>query len=191
MPTQRYPQESRSFNVTARISLPGPGPRFPGRMRCRGGFTIIELVVLMAVIGLALAVALPRLAGFERAALKSQAGKLSTLLRYANESAATKRLYYKVSFDIEKGSVVVERSPDGKEFSVDTGIRGLKMSGGAALRDIVVGGLGKMETGTVSVVFTPLGAAEEFSVHLGAGKDWFTVKFNPYSGKAVAVEGYA
>ncbi|MBE7416087.1 MAG: hypothetical protein HS130_13080 [Deltaproteobacteria bacterium] len=160
-------------------------------MRGCGGFTIIELVVLMAVIGLVLAVALPRLAGFEHAALKSQAGKLSTLLRYANESAATKRLHYKVSFDIENGSVMVERSPDGREFSGDTGIRGLKMSGGVALRDLVVEGFGKIETGTVSVVFTPLGAAGGFSVHLEAGKDWFTVKFNPYSGKAEVVEGYA
>ncbi|MBZ0220484.1 MAG: hypothetical protein K8I01_08655 [Candidatus Methylomirabilis sp.] len=160
-------------------------------MQGSGGFTIMELVVLIAVIGLALVITLPRLTGFERAALKSQAGKLSTFLRYANESAATKRLYYKVSFNIENGSVMVERSPDGKEFSGDMDIRGLKMSGGVMLRDIVVQGLGKIESGTVSVVFTPLGAAEEFSVHLEAGKDWFTVKFNPYSGKAEVVEGYA
>lgn len=155
------------------------------------GFTIIELVVLMVVIGLALAIALPRLGGLERVNLKSDAGRVSTLLRYASESAATKRLYYKVSFEIENGSIRVERSLDGRDFSEDRDIRGIRMKKGVSLRDLVVQGVGKVERGTVSVVFTPLGAAEEFTVHLEAGKDWLTVRFNPYSGRPEVVEGYA
>lgn len=174
MPTEGYLPERKS------LLTKGPG-----------GFTILELVVLIAVIGLALAIALPRLAGLERAALKSDAGRLSTLLRYAGESAATKRLYYKVSFDIENGSIIVERSHDGRDFSPGADIRGFDLSSGVVLRDLVVEGLGKIESGTVSVVFTPLGAFEEFSVHLEAGEDRFTVKFNPYSGRPDVVEGYA
>jgi uncharacterized iron-regulated membrane protein len=57
--------------------------------------------------------------------------------------------------------------------------------------DMVVGGLGKVSSGTVAVVFTPTGSTGPFTLHLGSGEEGsMTLHFNPYTGRVTVEKGY-
>lgn len=161
------------------------------------GFTLIELLAVIIIIGAVLAVVLPRMPGVTGTYLKADVRRLSTLVRYLNEAAETKRVYYRMSLDMDRGTVRVDSSREGEGYApvADTVIRGLRLAEGVRFEDMVAGKLGRVSSGTVAVVFTPTGSTEPFSLHIGSGgngkeKSVFTLYFNPYSGRVTVTEGY-
>ena len=169
------------------------GLRQPAGLRysSQTGFTLIELIAVMIIIGLVLAVVFPRFSDIGETHLKTDASKLQTLITYLYEASETKHLYYRINFDMEGESVLVESSRDGKEYlpEADRGLGVLRFSPGVDLAEVEIAGLGVTNTGKLRVVFTPTGRTEPFRVSLGSGdRASMTVTFNPYSGR-VRVEG--
>ncbi|MBE9527697.1 MAG: prepilin-type N-terminal cleavage/methylation domain-containing protein [Proteobacteria bacterium] len=172
-------------------------------MACRRGFTLIELIVVMVIISLALAIVLPRLTSVTSANLKSDAVKLSALVRYLHEAAESKKLTYRLSFDLDRGTVGVERSQVGRSPvdrskeavkyvpEPESALRGFALASGVEFVDLLAPGTGRVESGTVQILLSPAGSMP-FTVHLGAGEDdrVLTLGFNPYNGKIVIEEGY-
>ncbi|MCC6502913.1 MAG: prepilin-type N-terminal cleavage/methylation domain-containing protein [Deltaproteobacteria bacterium] len=146
------------------------------------GFTLIELAVVLALLGAVLLVAIPRLSIFEEAVLRSDARKVASLIRRLDDSAASGKSYYRMTFSIGGRSLEAQKSSDGMVFespegmpprvvlSRATGIKGLALSGG------------NKAGGTASILFGPSGA-EPFSIELEASGFSCTVSYNPYSGK--------
>ncbi|MDP2688991.1 MAG: prepilin-type N-terminal cleavage/methylation domain-containing protein, partial [Deltaproteobacteria bacterium] len=88
----------------SRLALPGPNsPK---------GLTLIELAVVILIIGVVMAIVFPKLMGLGQSRLKGDSGKVSTLLGYINEAAITKKVYYRVWFDLGQGRLRVESSRD-------------------------------------------------------------------------------
>ena len=165
-----------------------------GRMRhsSQTGFTLIELIAVMIIIGLVLAVVFPRFSNIGETHLKTDASKLQTLITYLYEASETRNLYYRINFDLERESVLVESSRDGVEYlpEADRGLRVLRFSPGVDLAEVEVAGLGVTNTGELRVVFTPTGTTEPFRVNLGAGdRAPMTITFNPYSGRVKVESG--
>ncbi|MDO8426283.1 MAG: prepilin-type N-terminal cleavage/methylation domain-containing protein [Deltaproteobacteria bacterium] len=156
------------------------------------GFTLLELLVVIAVIGIALAIVFPRIPAPSGTYLKTDAGRVSSLITYLNEASVAKRVYYRLWFDLEKEGFRVEASKDGGEYAQvsEPRIGGIRLRQGVELEDMVLPGLGKVSSGTVSVVIAPSGNGEPFTLHLKAEKGRITISFNPYSGKVIVKEGY-
>lgn len=156
------------------------------------GFTLLELLVVIAVIGIALALVYPRLPALGAAYLKTDAGRAAGLLVYLNEASAARRTNYRLKFDLEKETLTVDASKGAEEYAAVTepGLGGIKFREGVDLEDIVVPGLGRVKAGEVSVVIAPSGSGEPFTLHLKSGKEQMTILFNPYSGKALIEKGY-
>jgi len=142
--------------------------------------------------GLVLTIAFPRFSDPELAYLKTDSSKVAAYIRYLHEASSTKKLYYRVSFDMGSDELRAEYSRDGASYRVEgeSSLRRLKLREGVTIEDVVVPDTGKVNSGVLSVVFAPSGTVDPFTVHLKAGNDFKTLTFNPYSGKVSVAEGY-
>jgi general secretion pathway protein H len=181
---------SPDYHQNRRVSRPVSTSQ-PVSARFKGGFTLIELIVVIVVISLALAIVLPRLTSVTSRNLKSDGAKLSALVRYLHEAAESKKLNYRLTFDLDRGNVSVERSKDSVKYGPmpESALRGFALATDVEFVDLHAPGAGVIESGTVQVLLTPAGSTP-FTVHLGAGQSVLTLAFNPYSGKIVIREGY-
>jgi len=156
------------------------------------GFTLIELLLVILIIGIILTTALPKISYFEDISVRRDTRQIAGLIRYLNEAAATKKLYYRVSFDMEKMKIKVEYSKDGFEYKDETesAMKGLSLGDMIEIEDIVLPGLGKIRDGEAIVIFSPYGYSEPFNLHLKGLGRFFTLSFNPYTDKVKIEEGY-
>ena len=161
------------------------------------GMTLIEVVVVVAVISVILLITFPRIPLLSDYTLKKEARKLAGLFRSLDQSATTKKTYYKVSISTnskrpEANRIYVESSRDGLKFEAeeDPLLKGLILNERVVIDDIEVAGLGRIdEGGRLSLFFNPVYGAEPFKLHLSEGETLFTINYNPYSGRVKIIEG--
>jgi len=83
-----------------------------GRKLSRGGFTIIEMMVVVAIVGLLLAAAALSFHNIIRSDLRSAASKSAAAMRLAFDRATMTGMTIRVVFDIEKGEAWFEGSAE-------------------------------------------------------------------------------
>ncbi len=155
------------------------------------GFTLLELICVIALFIIVLLVVFPRLSGLEDMYLKSESGKVRSLIQYVHDMTSTKRVFYRIWFDIDEDILRVETSKDGTEYiqEPDARLRRLVIRD-ADIVDMVLPGAGRIKRGEVAVVFSPWGDTEPFVLHLKGGGHTITIRFNPFTGRVRTDEGY-
>jgi general secretion pathway protein H len=89
-------------------------PAEPPFRKCgsTGGFTLLELIVVMVIIGLMSSLVVPKLVGpLGDLTLKTASQKISASLRYARSQAASEKATTVALFDFDKNSVTVIDPP--------------------------------------------------------------------------------
>src|SRR3990172_3164096 len=86
-------------------------------MRDQKGFTLIELVVVIFLVGIFLLVAVPKFEDITEVNIKSASRRLSGTIRYLYSEAAFKKKVYKLAFDIDRNEYWIEVL-DGNEFVI-------------------------------------------------------------------------
>jgi prepilin-type N-terminal cleavage/methylation domain-containing protein len=76
-------------------------------MKALPGFTVFELIVVMAIIGIAAWIAYPRLSALNEIKLDSAARRLASDLRYAQSQSIAKRAVHGVLFEPSAGRYTV------------------------------------------------------------------------------------
>ncbi len=80
------------------------------------GFTLLELMVVLALLTVTVGLAIPRLASFFRGrALDSEARRVLAFTRYAQERATSEGIPMRVWFDSKSGAYGVRRDPSYQE----------------------------------------------------------------------------
>ncbi len=160
------------------------------------GMTFIEVVLVVSILSAILLIAFPRIPHLSDYTLKNDARKLAGLFRFLDESATTRKTYYKVlvvpgKMKAEANRIEVESSRDGIEFKAerDKNTRGVTLDKRTIVEGIRVAGLGLVEEGSVDLFFNPVYGAEPFSLHISQSGSLFTIEYNPYSGRVRIVEG--
>ncbi|MFQ5587109.1 MAG: Tfp pilus assembly protein FimT/FimU [Thermodesulfobacteriota bacterium] len=156
------------------------------------GFTIVEILAVLAIIGVIAAVVFPRLSFLEGHYLRSDARRVSGLVHYVSETASIKKLYYRLLFDIEGGTITIESSVNGTDYAEvpDADLRRLRLRDGIEIEDLLLPRIGRINEGAIAVHFSPYGFAEPFTLHMKGGGNLLTLSFNPYNGKVRVSEGY-
>ena len=147
----------------------------------KAGFTLIELLIVIFIISLATALVMPSFWDKGEKALKSEAKRISSTLRYIYDEAAGKKLIYTVKFDLDNNSYSFESEKESRSF---------QMGKQVMFKDIIIPSHGEITAGEVAVEFGPLGPEEPVTVHLIKDKYEYTVTFNHLDGRTKILEGY-
>ena len=159
----------------------------------RRGFTLIEVAVVLAVIGMVLLLVLPRLPSSDSENLKVSARTLASTVRYMQDRAATGRITYYLRLEPGTDSVrVLEAAADGSEKEpADPLLRKRPVKEGIVVADVTIPRLGKINDGQVRLDVAAGGLRDFVVIHLRSPDNRFwTVMAFPASGKVKVSEGY-
>jgi len=159
----------------------------------RSGFTLIEIAVVLAIIGMVMVLVIPRLPSSESENLKISARMLAATMRYMQDRAATARTTYLLRMEPGTDNVkVLEIAADGSEKEPsDPLLQKRPVREGIQVADVVVPRLGKLTDGQVKLEVGVGGLRDVVIIHLRSpdGVFWTVMAF-PSSGKVKVYDGY-
>ncbi|HVN87843.1 MAG TPA: GspH/FimT family pseudopilin [Candidatus Binatia bacterium] len=170
--------------------------RGPDTRRARpAGFTLIEVSLVLLIIAIVLALAIPRLRSLTGAELTRQARRLTNTFRFVrNEAILTGRIY-QLHYDIgvERYWVtIVDQASDTPQVAPDIGplAKPVSLPDPVGISDVVIQGVGKLQQGQVTTSFYPDGSIDPTVVHLDDGREAYTLYVNSLTGRPALVAGY-
>jgi prepilin-type N-terminal cleavage/methylation domain-containing protein len=177
-------------------ALEGKLPSFAVlRTAKRPGFTLLELAVVLLIIGLVLAIAMPRFGAFQGAELRSEAHRLAARSNYLYEEAGAQKVLLRLNFDLNHSTYFVTRldpfAPN-PSFMPEKGPAGgvVTMPADVRLRDVWVEGGGVFRSGIVTCQFYPGGIADAAVIHLFDRRgDVITLGIDPFNGAVAIISG--
>ena len=157
------------------------------------GFTLIELAVVIAILGVMITLIAPRLGELGEANLKRSARHLTGMIRFLHDESQAKKTEYRLRFDLQDGRYWAESfkllSESAGEFQTTTSAIGGegRLFGQTTFRDIQAGS----HPDEPYILFTPDGWVESTIIHLrdGSGRD-FSLLVRPLTGSTELREGY-
>ena len=145
-------------------------------MRDKRGFTLLELLVVLAIVGIISALLAPRMIGsMSNVNLKTATKNIAAGLRYARSQATWERIPYRAVFDFEKNLVTIkaveedtEKDPqdhpaDDKDGEIPS--KSYPLPEGVKLR-AAVSGDEIVDTQTFEILFFPSGGTSGGEVFL-------------------------
>ncbi len=135
------------------------------------GFTLLELAVVMFIVGLLIAVAMPRLTDLAGARLEASARRLATLARYLSGEAVFRGRLYRLHYDVDRHVywvTVLTTSQQGAEFVDEESplAQPVHLPPAVVFADVDVPDVGRVSTGQVYTHFYPHGYADPTVIHL-------------------------
>ena len=136
------------------------------------GYTLIELIVVMVLIGLMLAVGVPRFQG----ALLTDDLKLTTrqiigLVRGLRNKAIQEQQRYYLHLDLEKNVYWIDSGADGEAQRELARQNAVKLAEEVRVIDVWSQSKGKQAVGEAVIRFSAKGYVDQTAIHLGAADD--------------------
>ncbi len=175
------PAADASYPSSARSFLPG--------------FTLLELAVVLLIIGLVLAIAMPHFGAFQGSELRSEAHRLATRSHYLYQEAGAQKVLLRLNLDLNHSTYFVTRlDPFAARplFMPEKGPAGgvVTMPADIRLRDVWVEGGGVFRSGIVGCQFYPGGIADAAVIHLfDRNGDVMTIGIDPFNGAVAIISG--
>jgi type II secretion system protein H len=160
-----------------------------------GGFTLIEVSLVLLIIAIVVALAVPRLRSITGAELTKQARRLTNTFRVLRSEAILTGRIYQLHCDIgiERYWVtIIDESSETPQVVPDSGplARPVTLPDPVGISDVVMQGLGKLQQGQVTTNFYPDGDIDPTVIHLDDGREAYTLYVNSLTGRPRLVPGY-
>ncbi|MDH5202825.1 MAG: prepilin-type N-terminal cleavage/methylation domain-containing protein [Nitrospirota bacterium] len=141
------------------------------------GFTLLELLVVIFILSLITALVIPSFYGIGEGKLKSEAGKIASLLRYLNDTAISRKETFFLTLNLDT-KIAKWETPEGKYSEKFESLLTISTT---ATKNI--------SRGEITLFFNPLGLQESLIVTLKDKEQEMYVSFNPLSGRAKIISG--
>jgi prepilin-type N-terminal cleavage/methylation domain-containing protein len=170
--------------------------KFQGLDRRHGGFTLIELIVVLFLIGLVFSLTLPKLGNaLFHSDLKSVARSLKATVYTLRSKSIVSHKNTVLHFDLDKGVYWGGYQIPESESETSTGnsvlVRPRELPKGIKFLDATNINTPKRTFGVLSSAFNPKGVLEETVLHLGDGDDKvLTIIINAYTGRFLLYDEY-
>jgi len=164
----------------------------------KSGFTLLEMMIVVVIIGLVAALAYPQYQIVSRANLRETSRKLAGTIRYIYARSIMDKKPWRLAFDMDKNQVWAERleprtdGPGNEYVMAKLGsLKKIALPEGVMIRDVKVLGREASQQGVEYIYFTPYGGVERAVVHLvHENHRWvFSLVTKPLSGR-VAIFDY-
>ncbi|MFQ5509116.1 MAG: Tfp pilus assembly protein FimT/FimU [Leptospirillia bacterium] len=175
-----------------RVPAPGASGEVRRRSGRAGGFTLIEVTLVLFVIGIMMAVAFPKFRNISGGDIKGEARTLIGQVQGLYGEATFTRRAHRLVFDLDGGRYWGEVKVGDKFQSVArTFLKPHAMPRNVSLRDVTTPRDGKRSDGTTYAYFHPLGRVDFTTIHLETedGDDVLTLELNPINGKVKVTAG--
>lgn len=140
-----------------------------GRHPGRNGFTLLEILVLLVLLGAIAIITLPKLPSFQRTELSNSAHRFASLLRYLDERAICGRQFYRLKINLDEQRIYpVSRNSVGDELSpLDPYLQRNPLYKGIRINSVTTERLGIVKNGTVLIDYGAGGIPEPVSITIG------------------------
>lgn len=175
-----------------RVVMPMMLTSITGRSNSQAGFTLIELMLVVLLLGLMASLSMPLISGFEPNRLNSSARRIAGTVRYLYNEAAMTGREHRLTFDLSKNSYRASEINAAGELQPLQGIGNEKsLSPGVRFQDIYQPRRGEQKEGKMTTALLPGGWLEETIIHLQDNKDrQLTLRLVPLTGLTEIFEGY-
>jgi type II secretory pathway pseudopilin PulG len=156
---------------------------------------LLELAVVLLIIGLVMAIAMPHFGAFQGAELRSEARRLAAHSHYLYQEAGAQKVLLRLNLDLNHSTYFVTRMDPyaaRPSFKPEGGPAGgvVTMPADVRLRDVWVEGGGLFRSGIVGCQFYPGGVADAAVIHLfDRNGDVITVGIDPFDGAVAVMTG--
>lgn len=152
-------KQKSSQNQTEKASM--------GTLSCHGGFTLIELTVVMALIGIMFFVTLPRI---KNDIFVDQTKKTSrwllTSVRYLKEASIRDQADHTLHVDMDNGKLWVSHALKTGEMIEKAETGGLTLADGIRILDVAFAGARKVTSGVAQIQFHAEGYSDSAMIHM-------------------------
>lgn len=162
----------------------------------RKSFTLIELVIVVAILSIILAVVWPNLEGaIPGVALKSASRRISSTVMHIRQEAVSSGDFYRLVLDMDSQEYFIEKRVQDGEGEWKEERRALlkrySLPSGVNLEDVTIFGREMARAGLSYIEFYPGGYVESFLIHLrSAGNRFATLSSMSITGRVKIEEGY-
>ena len=169
------------INIPNLHSIAEQQPANHGRFHQNAGFTLIELIVVIALMGLMLFFSLPRLQNnpFLNDAKESSRWLISKVQRL-KESAIRDQKRYTLHFDLDSGKVWETNETMSPEDIESTMMDSYELPDDLRIIDIEYPSIGKIYSGQAEITFHKAGYTNKALVHMQDGDTYLSFLIEPF-----------
>lgn len=156
------------------------------------GFTLVEIVVVVALISLFMVLSIPLFGTVGTSSLDSSARRLSGTIKYLFNESAISGFEYRLIYDLDRGTYRAQiLEADGTLADAEDQGRQAELKGSVRFQDVQLPGRGKFTMGQITTRIDPSGWIEETIIHLNddAG-EILTLRVTPLTGTTEIYRGY-
>jgi len=160
--------------------------------RGQTGFTLIELMLVVLLLGLMASITMPLISGFEPDRINASARRLSGTVKYLYNEAAMTGLEHRLTFDLTNDAYRAAKINAAGELQPLQGVGAKKLlSPGVRFASVYQPQRGERSDGEVTTALLPGGWLEETIIHLQDDKEHkLTLRLVPLTGLTEIYAGY-